>query len=397
MTMDGPGNLYGTTEYGGILNCDNGGVPGCGVAYKMRQQNSTWIFSVLHEFPGQNGFLPTSPGDITIGTNGAPYGTELLGGAASAGTVYELLPSFAVSAALNSPWSYHLIHTFGGGNDGGYPQPGLLSIRAETSLVRQGWVERSPALARCTRPAAFARLDRNHSLQLSGRRGTAIGPRGAALDEAGNIYGSTGSGGNQECENHVGCGTVYELTRSGSGWTKTILHVFEQTTDGGDPGPVARDSAGNLFGLTSRSGGQGRHHLEAVSCRQWLDVRSVYLPLADAAVCRAFRPVIDSAGALYGVTNGGGADNFGSAYKLAPSNGKWIYTDLHDFGSWSNQTDGCYPRGPVALDAAGNIYGAAQSCGGFGVGDVFRNHSVRDGRLDQDEPPEYFPASHPAK
>ena len=85
----------------------------------------------------------------------------------------------------------------------------------------------------------------------------------------------------------------------------------------------------------------------------------------------AFRPVIDSSGALYGVTNGGGANNLGSVYRLVPSNGNWIFTDLHDFGSSSNDDDGCYPRGPVALDAAGNIYGATQSCGANDDGDIF--------------------------
>ena len=371
VTMDGRGNLYGTTEYGGILNCDNGGVPGCGVAYQMRPQNSTWIYSVLHEFPGQNGFLPTNPGDITIGTGGAPYGTELQGGAAFAGTVYELLPSRVVSAALNSQWSYHLIHTFGGGNDGGYP--------SQISFDASGKIFGSTGLGGTVGVGTVYELTPSGSGWtesilynfLGGADGN--GPRGAALDEAGNIYGSTGSGGNQECENHVGCGTVYELTRSGSGWTKTILHVFEQTTDGGDPGPVARDSAGNLFGLTSTgaAGNGGTIWELSPSGNGWTFTVLFTFPWPTQQFTGAFRPVIDSAGALYGVTNGGGAYNFGSAYRLAPSNGKWIYTDLHDFGSWSNQTDGCYPRGPVALDAAGDIFGAAQSCGAFDDGDVF--------------------------
>src|SRR5208282_990992 len=53
VTIDAGGNLYGTTEYGGMLNCDSGGPAGCGVAYRLKKANSTWIFSVLYEFPGK--------------------------------------------------------------------------------------------------------------------------------------------------------------------------------------------------------------------------------------------------------------------------------------------------------------------------------------------------------
>jgi uncharacterized repeat protein (TIGR03803 family) len=371
VTMDARGSIYGTTEYGGVLNCDNGGVPGCGVVYKLGQQNSTWILSILYEFPGQNGFLPTSPGNITLGPNGPPYGTELQGGAAFAGTIFELLPSLKVSATLNSEWSYHLIHTFGAGNDGGYPsqisfdQGG--NIFGATSLggtVGDGIVYELTPSGNGWAEAILYNF-------LGGADGN--GPRSITLDQADNIYGTTGSGGNQECENQVGCGTVWELTRSGSGWTKTTLHVFEQATDGGDPGPVARDSAGNLFGLTSTgAAGNGGTIWELSPVNgHWVFSILYTFPWPTQQFTGAFRPIIDAEGALYGVTNGGGANNFGSAYKLTPSNGKWVYTNLHDFGSWPSQTDGCYPRGPIALDAGGNVYGAAQSCGAFGVGNVF--------------------------
>ncbi len=90
LTRDAAGNLYGTTQYGGILNCDNGGVLGCGVAYKLRQFNSSWLFSILYQFQGNDGgFLPTNPGNITLAPNGAPYGTQLQGGEEFSGTVFN--------------------------------------------------------------------------------------------------------------------------------------------------------------------------------------------------------------------------------------------------------------------------------------------------------------------
>ena len=58
-----------------------------------------------------------------------------------------------------------------------------------------------------------------------------------------------------------GCGTVYKLTPSGSGWTETVLYRFtdaNQATDGIDPfGGVILDGSGNLFGTTSCGGVKG--------------------------------------------------------------------------------------------------------------------------------------------
>ena len=51
LATDAAGNFYGTTEYGGILNCDSGGVPGCGVAYKLRRVNSGRILFCLVRVP----------------------------------------------------------------------------------------------------------------------------------------------------------------------------------------------------------------------------------------------------------------------------------------------------------------------------------------------------------
>ena len=45
---------------------------------------------------------------------------------------------------------------------------------------------------------------------------------------------------------------------------------------------------------------------------------------------------------------------YGQVFKLTPSNGGWIFTDLHDF---TGGADGAYPAASVVFDANGNIYG----------------------------------------
>jgi len=66
------------------------------------------------------------------------------------------------------------------------------------------------------------------------------------MDAAGNLYGTSVSGGNQ------GFGTVYKLAPSTGGWTYTSLHDFDlQGSDGGLLyGSVALDASGNVFGVT---------------------------------------------------------------------------------------------------------------------------------------------------
>ena len=64
---------------------------------------------------------------------------------------------------------------------------------------------------------------------------------GVIRDSAGNLYGTTASGGQ-------GAGVVFKLDTTGQ---ETALYSFTNGTDGGYPyGGVIRDSAGNLYGTT---------------------------------------------------------------------------------------------------------------------------------------------------
>ena len=188
----------------------------------------------------------------------------------------------------------------------------------------------------------------------------------------------TKQGGNPGCSPFQGCGTVYELTRSGQGCHKTTLHAFQQDTEGGYPGPLLRDSSGNLFGLTSQNGPNNFGTIWELSPSNgsWVFTVRYAFTQMTVALEGPFAPVMDASGSLYGVNNEGGANNCGgmilepcgNIYKLTRSGDGWIYTDLHDFAF---DNGGCLPVGPVALDATGNIYGVTYGCGGGGAGAVF--------------------------
>jgi uncharacterized repeat protein (TIGR03803 family) len=76
---------------------------------------------------------------------------------------------------------------------------------------------------------------------------------GLTFDPYGNLYGTTNSGGSG------GHGTVFRLTPTPTGpWDETILYDFTDIANGWWPvGGVVLDSAGNLYGTTGTGGTGG--------------------------------------------------------------------------------------------------------------------------------------------
>lgn len=93
--------------------------------------------------------------------------------------------------------------------------------------------------------------------------------------------------------------------------------------------------------------------------------------------------ILDTAGSLYGTTYYGGnyaggcGYGCGTVFKLTRGNGKWTETVLHEFQD--NGQDGYYPVGGLAIDAAGNLYGATTEGGAYRVGTVFMLAPNADG------------------
>ncbi len=372
--IDAAGNLYGTTQYGGDLSCNlgspggGGGPAGCGVVFKLKPSHGSWILSVLYDFTS---YLPY-PGELTISPNGTLYGAQLLAGDEDGGAIFNLRPPFSAPHSVMPQWSFAQLHSFGSGYDGAYPGKVIFDASGNIfGTTTYGGDYNDGTVYEMT----YAGGGNWNEQVLYSFQGGSDGyhPRGLAFDAQGNLYGTTAYGGNSDCFLNDGCGTVYKLTRSGETWTKTTLHIFDQDTEGGEAGPLTRDSAGNLFGLTGEnaSSNGGTVWEMSPSGGGWTFQVLYTFPYQTVDDAGPFRPVMDGAGALYAVTNWGGANNLGTVFKLTPSNGGWVYTNLHDFGSMANQADGCLPRGPLTLDASGNIFGTAEECAQYNGGDVF--------------------------
>ena len=85
VTLDGAGNVYGTTYYGGLSYL------GYGVVFKLTRHGSNWIQSVLYDFTGgSDGGHPY--GGVVFGPDGSLYGTASSGGRVGQGVVFKLQP-----------------------------------------------------------------------------------------------------------------------------------------------------------------------------------------------------------------------------------------------------------------------------------------------------------------
>jgi uncharacterized repeat protein (TIGR03803 family) len=112
---------------------------------------------------------------------------------------------------------------------------------------------------------------------------------------------------------------------------------------------------GVVFELSPSGGGQWTYNILYGFCAQQ--------GCADGRTPQYGSLVFDAAGNLYGTTQGGGSQNYGTVFELTPSGGSWTETVLHSFCSATNCTDGEEPIGGVVLDAHGNIYGVTPGGG----------------------------------
>jgi uncharacterized repeat protein (TIGR03803 family) len=201
---------------------------------------------------------------------------------------------------------------------------------------------------------------------------------GLIVDHTGSLYGTTYDGGTQDY------GTVYRLSRAGSGWTVTPLYSFLGGTDGAYPvADVAFGPNGTLYGTTSGGGNGG--YGTVFNLRPPASVcKTVLCPWTETVLYRftggsdggfgnfpygyADVLVFDRAGNVYGTTPNGGAYGYGVVFKLTQSGGSWTESVLWSF---TGGDDGANPLSGVIFDSAGNLYGTAESGGTHGEGVVY--------------------------
>jgi uncharacterized repeat protein (TIGR03803 family) len=203
---------------------------------------------------------------------------------------------------------------------------------------------------------------------------------GVTIDQGGNLYGTASEGGAD------GNGTVFKLSREGSGWILTPLHSFTGGSDGSTPlARVVFRPDGKLYGTTEQGGaGPGTVFSLApppTACKTalcpWTEtVLHAFEGGDDGTFPGGGDVVFDRAGNLYGTTSYGGSGyqpycqefGCGTAYKLSRSNGGWSKTVIYEFYTGPTAT----PYGGVILDSSGNLYGTTEGGGTADSGTVYQ-------------------------
>ncbi|MGA8429994.1 MAG: choice-of-anchor tandem repeat GloVer-containing protein [Candidatus Sulfotelmatobacter sp.] len=338
LIADSAGNFYGTTTYGGgspqCLFITT--VIGCGTVFELFPNSSgVWTETVLYRFQGGSDGAEPFAG-LVMDSKRNLYGTTGYGGSdqcsGGCGTVFKLTAPISSGGA----WTESLLYSFQGGSDG-------------------------------------------------------QGPRGGVMfDQAGNLYGTTASGGGSlNCPYNSSCGTIFQLApppTSDGAWTETVLYRFNAGAGGALPhAGLVFDKKGNLYGTTyfgglGPSGGIVFRAIPPATSGAWtVKVLHAFARGSDGGTPVA-GVILDAKGNVYGTTVFGGGGRCltggqggcGTVFELSPpatQGGAWHEEQIAAFPAGR---DGRAPEGGLTFDGNGNLYGTTSLGGNGHWGSVFR-------------------------
>ncbi len=295
-----------------------GGRYGYGTAFRVTTKGRIHE-RVLWSFGGSSSDGAVPDAGLAIGARGALYGVTEYGGRLGYGTIFKLDP-------VGREYRESIIWSFGEGFDGRYPDDRLtLGPRGVIYGTASGGGNARGA--HCPRGCGIlftltptkSGYSEKVLRNFRGAPNDGSGPSGSlGFDSRGDIYGTTYFGGDTTCASGYGCGAVYELARSAAAYTESVLWNFGKGSDGDYP-------FGNVL--------------------------------------------IGPRGTLYGTTQQGGTHLAGILYALAPSRHGYKEKILWDFNYGPYGYD---PEGSVIMDSGHKIYGTAYAGGSTGDGTVFR-------------------------
>ena len=357
---DASGNLYGTTEAGG--SC------GYGTVFQLSSDGAE---TVLYSFCGSDGRYPDS--GLIRDESGNFYGTTSSGGSGAGcssgcGTVFELSGSILTT-----------LYTFTGGSDGAAPEAGVIRDNNGNlygTAPSGGNANGAGVVYEVSATGKFSVLYR--FCPTGGCPDGAEPFGGLAIDQQGNLYGTTVYGGARDY------GTVYELSpSSGGGWKQTVLHSFARS-DGAFPFSgltlstlkIGGRQQTVMFGVTTQGGGAAGEGTAFELNKSSHDYRVTVLHsfidrYGDGGYPECTLTVAN--GRIFGTTVQGGAhsgyETTGTVFELIHAK-TWTEKVLYSFDG----TDGSAPYSGVVADSKGHLYGVASEGGnseGYGSGVVY--------------------------
>lgn len=187
-----------------------------------------------------------------------------------------------------------------------------------------------------------------------------LGPVDLVADSSGTLYGSTGLAQWPQ----KGGGSLFRFN-TGTQTLHTIVNFWGSVGDYPLPG-LTLDSSGNIFGVANAFFPFGRHQVfEYSPSSDQLTVAYAVQSYPDFMSNGGV--VVDSSGNVFGTTPMGTGANFkGSIYKISADTHE--LTTLYSFSG----LDGDSPWAGLIADAEGNLYGTTRFGGANGWGTVFK-------------------------
>ncbi|HWY16461.1 MAG TPA: choice-of-anchor tandem repeat GloVer-containing protein [Rhizomicrobium sp.] len=328
-----------------------------GQVFELTKSNGTWNSKAILKFDNTDGAFPLA--GLVPDAAGSLYGTAGNGDIHGHGNVFKLTRS-------GNSWAHSTLWAFGATGDGQSPSCDLVMDSAGNIY---GTTSSGGSNSQGTAfELSFVNGNWTETILHSfgnGNDGT-YPVAGLLLDKSGALYGTTNHGGTDAS------GTVFELKKSNGVWNESVLHSFAGGSDGGFPlGILIEDSSGNLYG-TTEGGGTGSYGTAFEMVKSggvWTEqVLYSFTGGADGGAPQAGLHSDGNYSTLVGTTEVDGASGGGTAFKLSKSGGVWNETTLHAFGSG---TDGHSPDGQIVRDSNGNLYGTTFGGGTHGNGTVW--------------------------
>ncbi|MED5617809.1 choice-of-anchor tandem repeat GloVer-containing protein [Ideonella sp. BN130291] len=305
-------------------------------ASQSEGMSSSYEFTVLHHFSGNDGSCPKGP--LTQAPDGSWYGVTGAGGARNAGTIFRI----SGDTPLQS------LYSFTGFKDSSQPNGALV-------LARDGYLYGSTYGDAGADRGSIFRVSKQGELQTLYRmtQGSGAGPIIHGRD--GSIYGTMAMGGPTQF------GLLYRWT---PGQEMTVLHGFSTNgtgTDGSNPmGHIVQGSDGSLYGATYLGGTGGHGTVYRVTVDGQFSLMHSFDPLTKDGV-QPMDGLSRVGDTLFGTTVYGGLENKGTVFRVTPDEGYQTITRLpadNSAGSWVNAGHAIDSNVVVGTSSAGGANGA---------------------------------------
>lgn len=316
------------------------------------------VFKTVVAFNGSDGSDPSF--GLVQGTDGNVYGITGQGGTNNEGTAFKVTPQGKLTT----------LHSFCAETnctDGSVPEGLMQAVDGNfygTTLA--GGTGGNGIAFRMTPKGQVATL---HNFCVPGNCGDGVDPYGLVQVGDGNLYGVTSG---NTCQ-YI-CETFFELSTTGK--LETLYDFCEEDCPNG-PYPsalIAPATNGDFYGTTEAGGSYVSGSVFKVTLQGALTTLYSFCKGGNGMNCPdglypIASPVQGPDGNFYGTTFLGGVSTYGTIYEITPAG---VLTTLYSFCSLPNCADGSFPSSPLLLATDGNFYGTTPGGGANGYGTIFR-------------------------